>query len=160
MSSFTVIAGKLTEVPAGCLCHSLKEVFGDEAPRCSHCTIEAKREELLADGFVEIELRFMQAFRDCGVEVRTIAAARTAWAPCWAEQLRDLFYGTHDLAPILGRCSVDAELVDALITTKVLAERQAQVSPPYEGGTREGYVVQKVRALAIELGVPLAPLST
>lgn len=118
---------------------------------CAACTVAARHRELWELGFVLSEKRFMQAFKDCGVAVETIAADHTVWVPCWAEQIRGYFIGTHDLAPLLGRCAVDAEFADAIIAVGAIAEHAIK-----EAGSSDmvrAAVARKMRAFAIGQGV-------
>lgn len=136
-------------------------MFGAGAPAsCQVCDLEQRMRELTAAGFVECHAGHRQAFVDCGVPVETVCGARSVWVPCWAEQVRELFFGTHDLGPIISRCAVDPEFTDALLTVRVLAEKthlRGACGDAHCAGL--ACIARSMRTFARASGVPIADLS-
>lgn len=111
-----------------CRCAGLRAAFGFTA-KCAACTSEAKRLELIEQGFESVPLINIRDFQDCGVDVRTILHPPTAWVPCWAALLFDMLGRSRVLGPLLGRCAVDQSFAEACVAIALLWKKQVDGDP-------------------------------
>lgn len=126
--------------PEDCRCEALRTVFGCGAPaECGPCALRRRYDELQTAGFIHIPEGQRLQFQDCGVPTAT-TIDHQSWAPAWAVQLVDMFYGSVDLQPILCRAAIDHAFAEAVLTIVIQAERDPAI---------------KVRDFAIAQGVPL-----
>jgi len=89
-----------------CRCEILHALFKSTLP-CGPCE-RSKLISAYADrGYVEAAASHLQAYRDCGIEPKSVPGLRKIWVPSWAHLIVTELFNTVECGPILARAAED-----------------------------------------------------